>query len=218
MNQVTEMMLREQSAAVVKSHKEVDVSYLFLTCKRIIDFFLSLSLLLITSPIIALLIIWIKYESPGPALYVQERVGYRGKMIRVFKLRSMYIDAEKDGPRWAVRNDSRITKVGGFIRRTRLDELPQLINVLRNDMSLIGPRPERYAFMLQFSEKIPGFMNRVLVKPGLTGWAQVNGGYDLTPEEKFEYDMYYIHHYSAWLETKIFFKTIFIVLTGKGAR
>jgi len=135
----------------------------------------------------------------------------------MYKLRSMYENAEENGAQWAEEDDPRVTKVGKFIRRTRLDELPQLFNVLKGDMSLVGPRPERPIFTYQFNEQIPGFINRLQVKPGLTGWAQVNGGYKLTPAEKLEYDLYYIENRTIWLDIKIMLKTIMVVLTGKGA-
>ncbi|NLA84778.1 MAG: sugar transferase, partial [Clostridiales bacterium] len=146
-----------------------------------------------------------------------ERVGKNGRVYTMYKLRSMYENAEENGAQWAEEDDPRVTKVGKFIRRTRLDELPQLFNVLKGDMSLVGPRPERPIFTYQFNEQIPGFINRLQVKPGLTGWAQVNGGYKLTPAEKLEYDLYYIENRTIWLDIKIMLKTIMVVLTGKGA-
>lgn len=168
-------------------------------------------------------IIAIKLETPGPAFfYLQERVGLNGKYFKVIKLRSMLIDAEKKWcPMGYKKNDKRVTKkIGSFIRKkTRIDEIPQLINVLKGEMSLVGPRPERPVFTAQFNEEIPGFINRLLVKPGLTGWAQVNGGYEITPKEKkLELDLYYIRELSVWLDLKIIMKTVNVVLTGDGAR
>ncbi|WP_062199789.1 sugar transferase [Massilibacterium senegalense] len=186
--------------------------------KRILDVFLSLVGLIITFPIVIVFVMLIKLESPGPAFFIQERVGKDGRYFNLIKLRSMVIDAEKNGAQWAKKNDSRITKVGFFIRKTRIDELPQLINVLKGDMSLVGPRPERPVFTAQFDEEIPGFVNRLLVKPGLTGWAQVNGGYDITPEEKYKLDMYYIKNRGFIMDFLICLKTIVIVFTGNGAR
>lgn len=130
----------------------------------------------------------------------------------------MGVNAEKNGAQWATKNDPRVTKVGAFIRKTRIDELPQLFNVLKGDMSLIGPRPERPMFTAQFNEEIPGFIDRLQVKPGITGWAQVNGGYDITPREKLELDRYYINNMSFWLDLKIILKTIKVCITGDGAR
>ena len=185
--------------------------------KRIIDVILAFIGLIVASPIMAIISIAIKLESRGPVFYCQERVGKNGRVYTMYKLRSMYENAEENGAQWAEEDDPRVTKVGKFIRRTRLDELPQLFNVLKGDMSLVGPRPERPIFTYQFNEQIPGFINRLQVKPGLTGWAQVNGGYKLTPAEKLEYDLYYIKNRTIWLDIKIMLKTIMVVLTGKGA-
>jgi lipopolysaccharide/colanic/teichoic acid biosynthesis glycosyltransferase len=160
----------------------------------------------------------IKLESPGPVFYKQERVGLNGKRFEIIKLRSMRTDAEKNGPQWAAKNDPRVTRVGKFIRKTRIDELPQLINILRGDMSLIGPRPERPVFTEKFDKEIPGFKKRLLVKPGLTGWAQVNGGYEMTPAEKFELDMFYIQNQSFKMDMQILFRTVWVVVSGNGAR
>ncbi|NLX70798.1 MAG: sugar transferase [Clostridiales bacterium] len=185
--------------------------------KRIIDVILAFIGLIVASPIMAIISIAIKLESRGPVFYCQERVGKNGRVYTMYKLRSMYENAEENGAQWAEEDDPRVTKVGKFIRRTRLDELPQLFNVLKGDMSLVGPRPERPIFTYQFNEQIPGFINRLQVKSGLTGWAQVNGGYKLTPAEKLEYDLYYIENRTIWLDIKIMLKTIMVVLTGKGA-
>lgn len=141
-----------------------------------------------------------------------------GKRFEIIKLRSMRTDAEKNGPQWAAKNDPRVTRVGKFIRKTRIDELPQLINILRGDMSLIGPRPERPVFTEKFDKEIPGFKKRLLVKPGLTGWAQVNGGYEMTPAEKFELDMFYIQNQSFKMDMQILFRTVWVVVSGNGAR
>ncbi|WP_420902007.1 sugar transferase [Anoxybacillus flavithermus] len=169
-------------------------------------------------PIVFLFAILIKLETPGPAFFFQERVGLYGKNFQVIKLRSMGVNAEKNGAQWATKNDPRVTKIGAFIRKTRIDELPQLLNVLKGEMSLIGPRPERPIFTEKFSKEIPGFKDRLQVKPGITGWAQVNGGYDITPREKLELDRYYIEHMSFWLDMKILVKTVKVCLTGDGAR
>ncbi|WJQ00224.1 sugar transferase [Geobacillus stearothermophilus] len=149
--------------------------------KRFLDILLSLLALPIAIPIILIFAVIIKLETPGPAFFLQERVGLHGKYFKVIKLRSMGVNAEQNGAQWAAKNDPRVTKVGAFIRKTRIDELPQLFNVLKGDMSLIGPRPERPMFTAQFNEEIPGFIDRLQVKPGITGWAQVNGGYDIIP-------------------------------------
>jgi len=186
--------------------------------KRIFDILISLLSMPIALIIITIFAIIIKIESPGPAFFLQERVGLNGRNFLMIKLRSMRIDAEKNGAQWAAKNDPRVTKVGAFIRKTRIDELPQLFNVLKGDMSLIGPRPERPIFMEQFNKEIPGFVDRLKVRPGITGWAQVNGGYDITPKEKLELDRYYINNISFWLDLKIILKTIKVCITGDGAR
>lgn len=186
--------------------------------KRFIDILLSIVGLIIGIPLIVIFSILIVLETPGAPIYSQERVGKNGKHFTIYKLRSMYKDAEKNGAKWACKNDPRVTKVGAFIRKTRIDEIPQLFNILKGDMSIVGPRPERPIFTYQFNEEIPGFINRLRVKPGLTGWAQVNGGYEMTPRQKLEADLYYIENRSALLDLKIIFKTVKIVLTGDGAR
>lgn len=191
---------------------------LYLMGKRISDLIMATLGLFIALPIILIFALAIKIESPGPAFYLQERVGLGGKCFKIIKLRSMVTDAEKNGAQWAEVNDSRVTRIGAFIRKTRIDELPQLINVLQGSMTLVGPRPERPVFTAKFNEEIPGFIKRLDVKPGLTGWAQVNGGYDIPPEEKLQHDLYYIEHQSFWVDMKIIAKTARIVITGEGAR
>jgi exopolysaccharide biosynthesis polyprenyl glycosylphosphotransferase len=199
--------------SVIKKHHSKYTPF-----KVVMDFVLALIGLIVFSPIIFIFAILIKIETPGPAFYLQERVGYCGRIFKVIKLRSMRIDAEINGPKWAEINDSRITKIGRFIRKTRIDELPQLLNVLKGDMSLIGPRPERPIFTLKFNQEIPGFVTRLSVKPGITGWAQINGGYDITPKRKLELDQYYINNFSFWLDLKILWKTVLTCISGNGAR
>lgn len=186
--------------------------------QRVLNIILSLIGLAIGIPLVIIFGIRIKIEDNGPITYKQERLGKGGKRFYIYKLRSMRTDAEKFGAQWAEKDDPRITKVGRFIRKTRIDEIPQLFNILKGDMSLIGPRPERPQFTEQFNREIPGFINRLAVKPGLTGWAQVNGGYDMTPAEKLVEDIYYIKNRSVVLDFKIIFKTVAVVLTGDGAR
>jgi exopolysaccharide biosynthesis polyprenyl glycosylphosphotransferase len=197
---------------------EAQTTSFYLVFKRAFEILFSIGLLLFTLPVLILTAIAIKLESPGPIFYKQERVGLNGKTFNIIKLRSMRTDAEKNGPQWAAKNDPRVTRVGQFIRKTRIDELPQLINILRGDMSLIGPRPERPMFTEQFDKEIPGFKKRLMVKPGLTGWAQVNGGYEATPAEKLELDMEYIRNQSFKMDLQILFKTVWIVISGNGAR
>lgn len=190
----------------------------YLRIKRLMDVSLASVMLVVSLPVLLAAMICIYIESPGPVFYKQERVGYKGRLFQVVKLRSMKLDAEKNGPQWAQKHDPRVTRVGAFLRSTRIDELPQLINVIKGEMSLIGPRPERPMFVEQFNREIPGFNRRLLVKPGLTGWAQVNGGYDISPKEKLELDLYYIRNASLRLDAKILAKTVKVVLTGDGAR
>ena len=186
--------------------------------KSCVEFILSFLLLILVIPIIIFACIAIIIEIRANPFYTQERVGLNGRIFKIYKLRSMYIDAEKDGHKWASENDARITKVGRVIRNTRIDELPQLINILKGDMSIIGPRPERPEFIQEFLKDIPDFNDRLLVKPGITGWAQVNGGYSLTPKEKLVLDKYYIENEGFKLDLSILLKTIIVVFTGDGAR
>nr|WFN99299.1 sugar transferase [Staphylococcus aureus] len=157
-------------------------------------------------------------DSPGNPIYSQIRVGKMGKLIKIYKLRSMCKNAEKNGPQWADKHDDRITNVGKFIRKTRIDELPQLINVVKGEMSFIGPRPERPEFVELFSSEVIGFEQRCLVTPGLTGLAQIQGGYDLTPQQKLKYDMKYIHKGTLMMELYISIRTLMVVITGEGSR
>ena len=186
--------------------------------KRGIDFFISIVLLIPAMLLCSISALFIILETKGNPLYSQERVGLNGKRFKIYKLRSMYTDAEKDGYKWATKDDVRITKVGYFIRKTRIDELPQLVNILKGDMAFIGPRPERPEFIKEFLQDIPDFNDRIVIKPGITGWAQVNGGYELTPKEKLEYDKYYIEYESLYLDVLILLKTIQVVFTGYGSR
>lgn len=157
-------------------------------------------------------------ESQGGPFYSQTRLGKDGHIFKMYKLRSMYTDADKNGPLWTLANDNRITKVGRFIRKTHIDELPQLWNILKGDMSFIGPRPERPEIKEEFEKVMPNFNDRLIVKPGLTGWAQINGGYELTPNETLNYDLYYINNKCLLLDLKIMVITAKILLTGYGAR
>ncbi|WP_445490709.1 sugar transferase [Niallia sp. 03133] len=190
----------------------------YLYVKRALDFLLATIGIFVSMPIILLFAAFIVMESSGSPFYVQQRVGKDGKYFNLIKLRSMRKDAEKDGAKWAETNDPRVTKVGSFIRKTRIDELPQLLSVLKGDMSIIGPRPERPCFTAKFDSEIDGFSNRLIVKPGLTGLAQVSGGYDITPKEKLKYDLEYIANLTFKLEMKIMVKTVKVVCTGEGAR
>lgn len=189
--------------------------------KRLSDILFASVLLLLAMPIMVLTALLIIIESGTPVLYVQERVGRNGRLFNVIKFRSMRTDAEKDGqPIWAQKKDDRTTRVGRIIRKLRIDELPQLYCVLRGDMSLVGPRPERQFFVEQLTNEIPFYAVRHSVKPGLTGWAQVRYHYGATVEdsaEKLQYDLYYVKNHSLLLDMIILFETIAVVLTGKGA-
>jgi lipopolysaccharide/colanic/teichoic acid biosynthesis glycosyltransferase len=187
--------------------------------KRTFDFFVSLVCLIILIVPFIIIAIAIKCSSKGPVFYKQERLGLNGKKFNLIKFRSMVADAEKDGARWSGGDgDSRITKVGRFLRKTRIDELPQLLNCLVGNMTIVGPRPERECFYNAFETYIHGFSERLKVKPGITGLAQVNGGYDLKPQEKVLYDIEYIKKRSLWLDIKILFKTVGIVFSHDGAK
>lgn len=190
----------------------------YLTIKRSFDIIASLlGLVVLCIPMLVIGII-VRATSPGPAIYSQERLGKNGKTFVLYKFRSMYLNAEEYGPQWAEKEDTRTTKVGRFLRSTRLDELPQLWNILAGDMSLVGPRPERACFYDEFETYIHGFRHRLAVRPGLTGWAQVNGGYDLAPEEKIVYDMEYIRDRSIKMDLICIWRTIRLVFTHEGAR
>ncbi|MDU1598309.1 sugar transferase [Peptostreptococcus anaerobius] len=191
---------------------------LFEACQRTVDIVLSLIGCIIGIPFIIIFGLLIKIEDGGPITYKQERLGRYGKEFYVYKLRSMRTDAEKFGAQWAEKDDPRVTKVGKFIRKTRIDEIPQLWNILKGDMGIIGPRPERSFFVKEFEEKYDHFVYRLAVKPGLTGWAQVNGGYEMDPGEKLVYDLEYIRNRSLLFDIKIILKTVAVLFTGDGAR
>jgi sugar transferase (PEP-CTERM system associated) len=190
--------------------------------KRVFDIFCATALFVLAAPIMLVTAVLIKLESAGPALYRQERVGQNGRTFSIAKFRSMRTDAEKDGkPRWASANDDRVTRIGHIIRRLRIDELPQLLNVLRGDMSLVGPRPERPFFVDQLTQEIPFYALRHSVKPGVTGWAQVRYPYGATVEdsqEKLQFDLYYVKNHTLFLDLVVLMETVGVVLTGKGAR
>ena len=195
-----------------------------IVAKRGFDIAASMTLLLLALPLIVLAIIaiWLESGCRGPILYRQVRVGQNWRLFQVLKLRSMVVDAEKGGaPQWAKKNDARVTRVGKFIRRTRIDELPQILNVLKGDMSFIGPRPERPEFVEKLAEKIPYYAERHRVKPGITGWAQIRYPYGASEQdavEKLQYDLYYVKNYSLFLDCLILFQTAEVVLWGQGAR
>lgn len=190
----------------------------YLRWKRMIDCGLSFALGIVLFLPMVLIGILIKVDSKGSIIFAQERLGENGKPFIMLKFRTMHVDAESDGPRWAEHEDPRCTRLGRFLRKTHLDELPQLWNILKGDMSFVGPRPERAFFYDEFSKYIPNFRDRLCVKPGLTGWAQINGGYDLRPEEKLVYDLEYIEKRTVFFDCVCILRTIRLVFTHEGAR
>jgi sugar transferase (PEP-CTERM system associated) len=196
-------------------------SALLLYSRRVVSLSFAAGLLLLLFPLVLITAFLVKIDSPGPVFYTQKRVGKNGKVFDIIKFRSMRVGAEQNGrPLWAVRNDPRVTRMGKFIRATRLDELPQLINVLRGDLDIVGPRPERPEFVEELNMVIPYYTLRHTVKPGLTGWAQVMFSYSGTIEEsrkKLQYDLFYIKNMSVKLDLFVLFRTIKIVLLGRGA-
>lgn len=190
-----------------------------LKIKRLLDLILSLFLLVIASPVMLVVAILIKLDSRGPVIYCQDRYGLNSSIFKVYKFRSMVADAERDGAVWAHEQDPRITRVGRFIRKSRIDEIPQLWNVLKGDMSFIGPRPERPEFIEQLEKEIPFYELRHLIKPGITGWAQVMYPYGSSVEDalqKLQYDLYYIKNYSVFLDFIILIKTLRIIIWHEG--
>jgi len=189
--------------------------------KRFFDVLASIFLILPTLPLLVATALAIKLDSPGPVFFRQDRVGRGGRVFKVWKFRSMFLNAEVNGAVWAKKSDPRVTRVGGIIRLLRIDELPQLWNIFRGEMSLIGPRPERPEFVRELSANIPYYNIRHSVLPGITGWAQVNYRYGASVEDalhKLEYDLYYIKNMSILLDLKIILRTIGVVLFGEGAR
>jgi sugar transferase (PEP-CTERM system associated) len=191
------------------------------SAKRAFDVFFALVGIILSAPFMLLTALAIKLDSPGPVFYLQKRVGQHGREFKLIKFRSMRQDAEAAGPQWASQNDPRITRVGRIIRKLRIDELPQFFNMLKNDMSFVGPRPERRYFIDQLQEIIPFYSMRLYVKPGVTGWAQINYPYGDSIEdakEKLKYELYYMKHRSLWLDLSIIFQTIKVALKARGAQ
>jgi exopolysaccharide biosynthesis polyprenyl glycosylphosphotransferase len=213
--------LGDSLSGILVSPLEVTDNW-YIGLKRILDLIFSLSMLIIFSPIMVVIAILIKITSSGPVVFQQERVGLNGRRFMMYKFRTMHKEAEEDlGPVWAAENDTRITPLGRFLRFSRLDELPQLVNVIKNDMSLVGPRPERPYFVDKLIHEIPFYTERLTVKPGITGWAQVTGKYADSLEdnkEKLLSDIFYIKNMSLSLDVWIFFKTIWTIIQEKGAQ
>ncbi len=190
--------------------------------KRVFDIVIALTAFVLLSPLCLLAALLIKLTSKGPILFKQTRVGKDGKLFDIYKFRTMRTDAEKEtGPVWAAQNDNRLIPVGKLLRKSRIDEIPQFINVLRGEMSVIGPRPERPFFVEKLSQEIPSYNKRLAIKPGITGLAQVRHKYDETiadVKKKVRYDLVYIEKICLWMDLRIMFRTVKVVLTGQGAR
>ncbi|MCX6162454.1 MAG: sugar transferase [Ignavibacteriae bacterium] len=187
--------------------------------KRLIDIFISLFIITVLSPVMLITAFIIKLTSKGPVLYSQTRLGRHSKAFKVYKFRSMITNAEESGPTWAEKDDPRVTAFGKFMRKLRLDEMPQFFNVLMNEMSIVGPRPERPYFVEQLKKEIPYYTRRLSVKPGITGWAQVKHTYDTSVDDvkkKLQYDFYYIENMSLSLDFKIMMNTLFVIFSMKG--
>jgi putative colanic acid biosynthesis UDP-glucose lipid carrier transferase len=221
---IFEYQLMHHSLSEVAGVPVVNISYSAIdgankVVKAVEDYVLATVLLIFASPLMAIIALGVKISSPGPVLYRQKRVGWNGKEFTMLKFRSMPVEAERDtGPVWASPLDNRATAFGSFLRKTSLDELPQLFNVLRGEMSLIGPRPERPVFVEQYKDEVPHYNKKHLVKAGLTGWAQVHGWRGNTClHTRIEHDLYYIENWSLWLDIKIIFMTMFRGLVHKNA-
>jgi sugar transferase (PEP-CTERM system associated) len=196
-------------------------SFLFKRAKRYLDIFWAVVGMIMAFPIGLIIAGAIKYDSTGPIFYEQERVGKDGRPFKLKKFRSMRMDAEKNGPVWAMTEDNRVTRVGRIIRKLRLDEIPQMVNVLKGEMSFVGPRPERPFFVKKLEREVPYYFHRHSVKPGITGWAQLCYPYGATMEdalEKLKYDLYYIKNISLFFDLTIILETIKVVIWGRGAR
>lgn len=196
-------------------HKE---KFIYDFIKRTFDIVVSLTALIILALPIVIIAVLIKIDSPGEVVFKQERLTKDGKPFMCYKFRTMCQDAEKNGAKWADENDVRVTRIGKYLRAFRLDEILQFVNSLRGEISIIGPRPEREIFHNEFCKNIKDWDKRLMVKGGITGLAQVNGGYDLSPAEKLVYDLEYIENRSIWLDIKILWKTVLVVFSHNGAR
>ena len=207
---------RKRKNALTKSYR---VIILYKYFKRFCDFTVSLIALIILSPLFLIVSIAIKADSKGPVIFKQERLGLGGKVFLIYKFRSMCVGAEQTGTgQYSFAGDPRVTKVGKFLRATSIDELPQLVNVLKGEMSIIGFRPPLTYHPWPIEEYTPYQKRMFLVRPGITGWAQVNGGYDLLPEEKIVYDLDYIEKRSLWMDIRCLFQTVSVIFGHKGAR
>lgn len=211
-------LLRPSSLAFAE---ELHVGSLRRALKRAFDLAAAFGLAVLFAPVMLVVAVLVRLDSPGPVFYRQERVGQDGRIYRLWKFRSMRVDAERDGPVWAREGDDRVTRLGRILRKARLDELPQLLNVLSGDMSFVGPRPERPVFVERLEKEVPFYAVRKLVKPGITGWAQLRYPYGASVEDarnKLEYDLYYVKNGTLLLDLAIMFHTVRHVLQGRGAR
>ncbi|HEY8446609.1 MAG TPA: sugar transferase [Thermomicrobiales bacterium] len=211
--------LAQQDPFLARVEQQPVIQGGYAIAKRALDILVSFVLGLIVLPTLPLIALAIKLDSPGPIFYSQDRVGLGGRIFRIYKFRTMRQDAERDGAVWASEHDPRVTRVGRFMRLTRIDELPQLWNVFRGDMTLVGPRPERPEFTTELAAALPGYNLRHVVKPGLTGWAQVSYRYTSSIRDtrtKLEYDLYYIKHASLGLDLTILWRTVGVVLGMRG--
>jgi len=201
--------IEEFEGLPVISLQECPLDGINLFTKRTVDLVVASLLLLVLSPLMSIIALLVKLTSRGPVLFKQERVSFDGTPFRIIKFRTMYLDAESGGPGWTKPGDDRVTPLGRFLRSTSLDELPQLLNVLKGDMSIVGPRPERPVFIREFRQHIPRYMLRHKVPAGMTGWAQVHGWRgDTSIDKRIEYDLYYIENWSIFLDIKILFLTL----------
>jgi lipopolysaccharide/colanic/teichoic acid biosynthesis glycosyltransferase len=182
------------------------------------DIVLAVLGIFLAFPLLVVAVIAVKLDSTGPLMYTQARLGKAGRVFQMLKLRTMFYNAEQGQSLWASKDDWRVTRVGRFLRRFHIDEVPQLWNVLKGDMTMVGPRPERPDLTAKFNQNVPGFIDRLQVDQGITGWAQVNGGYDLPPAEKLDFDLEYMKRRSIRFDIYILFRTVRVILTGKGAR
>lgn len=211
-------LLPDDEVVVLPRLEHVGGGLLYRFVKRAFDVAsCSVALVVLAIPMAAIALM-IKRQDPGPAIYAQTRVGKGGRLFKVYKFRSMYVDAEARGAQWAAGDDPRVTPLGRKLRNSRLDEIPQFWNVVKGDMSLIGPRPERPVFHEAFCERIDGWEQRLAVRPGITGLAQVEGGYELLPKEKARIDIEYIENRSFAMDLSIVWRTLRTMVTGEGAR
>lgn len=215
---VLERLLPDEGVVELPRLRRVGGSLAYRAAKRAFDVVsCSLALLVLALPMLVIAL-KVRRESPGPAIFAQRRVGRGGRVFEIYKFRSMRTDAEVAGAQWATEGDPRVTPFGRFLRERRLDEIPQFWNVVRGDMSLVGPRPERPAFDEVFEKRIDGWSQRLAVRPGITGLAQVSGGYDLLPKEKALFDIAYIENRGARMDLSIMWRTLRTMVTGEGAR